>query len=111
MQTLFIYGPPGSGKTTLGKLLAGRFGVPFEDLDDSIVRAADGKSIPAIFADEGEAGFRARERAARERERRMQEAVLSIRRRFGKNAVIRASSLRDEATGMERNGQIGGHRA
>lgn len=66
MQTLFIYGPPGSGKTTLGKLLAGRFGVPFEDLDDSIVSAADGKSIPAIFADEGEPGFRARERAALE---------------------------------------------
>ena len=66
MQTLFIYGPPGSGKTTLGKLLAGRFGVPFEDLDDSIVQAAGGKSIPAIFADEGEAGFRARERAALE---------------------------------------------
>ena len=66
MQTLFIYGPPGSGKTTLGKLLAGRFGVPFEDLDDSIVRAADGTSIPAIFAAEGEAGFRARERAALE---------------------------------------------
>ncbi|MBR1588385.1 MAG: AAA family ATPase, partial [Kiritimatiellae bacterium] len=63
-QTLFIYGPPGSGKTTLGKLLAGRFGVPFEDLDGSIVRAAAGKSIPEIFADEGEPGFRARERAA-----------------------------------------------
>ena len=66
MQTIFIYGPPGSGKTTLGKLLAGRFSVPFEDLDDSIVQAADGKSIPAIFSKEGEAGFRARERAALE---------------------------------------------
>ena len=33
MQTLFIYGPPGSGKTTLGKLLAERFGASFEDLD------------------------------------------------------------------------------
>ena len=66
MQTIFIYGPPGSGKTTLGKLLAGRFSVPFEDLDDSIVLAAGGKSIPAIFSEEGEAGFRARERAALE---------------------------------------------
>ena len=66
MQTIFIYGPPGSGKTTLGKLLAGRFSVPFEDLDDSIVQAADGKSIPAIFSEEGESGFRARERAALE---------------------------------------------
>ena len=66
MQTLFIYGPPGSGKTTLGKFLAERFGVPFEDLDDSIVWAAGGTSIPDIFAAEGEAGFRARERAALE---------------------------------------------
>ena len=66
MQTLFIYGPPGSGKTTLGKLLAGRFNVEFEDLDDSIVRAADGRSIPTIFAEEGEPSFRARERAALE---------------------------------------------
>ena len=66
MQTIFIYGPPGSGKTTLGKLLAGRFSAPFEDLDDSIVQAADGKSIPAIFSEEGESGFRARERAALE---------------------------------------------
>jgi len=66
MQTIFIYGPPGSGKTTLGKLLAGRFSVPFEDLDDSIVQATGGKSIPAIFSEEGEAGFRARERAALE---------------------------------------------
>ena len=66
MQTIFIDGPPGSGKTTLGKLLAGRFSVPFEDLDDSIVLAAGGKSIPAIFSDEGEAGFRARERTALE---------------------------------------------
>ncbi len=66
MQTIFIYGPPGSGKTTLGKLLAGRFSVPFEDLDDSIVLAAGGKSIPTIFSEECEAGFRARERAALE---------------------------------------------
>ena len=64
MQTLFVYGPPGSGKTTLGKILAGRFGVAFEDLDDSIVQAAGGISIPDIFKAEGEIGFRAREQAA-----------------------------------------------
>ncbi len=66
MRNLLIYGPPGSGKTTLGKLLAGRLGLAFEDLDDSIVQAAGGMSIPDIFAAEGESGFRARERAALE---------------------------------------------
>lgn len=64
---LFLYGPPGSGKTTLGKALAGRFGVPFTDLDALIVEDAGGVSIPEIFAGESEAGFRARELAALEK--------------------------------------------
>lgn len=45
------------------------------------------------------------------RERRRQEAVLQIRRRFGNNAVLRGMSLQEGATAMARNGQIGGHRA
>ena len=61
MDGLFLYGPPGSGKSTLGKLLARRLARPFVDLDAEIEKAA-GRSIPAIFAAEGEAGFRARRR-------------------------------------------------
>ncbi|MGN0852248.1 MAG: 3-dehydroquinate synthase [Kiritimatiellia bacterium] len=61
---LFLYGPPGSGKSTLGKVLASRFGVPFLDLDAVIVEEAGGVSIPEIFARETEKGFRARELAA-----------------------------------------------
>ncbi len=45
------------------------------------------------------------------RERRLQEAVLSIRNRFGKNTIIKGIDLEDGATGIERRGQIGGHRA
>ncbi len=60
---IFLYGPPGSGKSTLGKALAEALALPFADLDERIVRAAH-RPIPRIFAQEGEAGFRGRERDA-----------------------------------------------
>ena len=40
-----------------------------------------------------------------------QEALLKIKRRFGKNAVMKGTSYREGATGLQRNGQIGGHKA
>ena len=45
------------------------------------------------------------------RERRMQEAILAIRHKYGKNAIVKAMSFQDGATARQRNGQIGGHRA
>ncbi len=63
MKHLFLYGPPGSGKSTIGRLLAVRLGLPFTDLDAVIVETA-GRPIPQIFAEEGEPGFRAREKQA-----------------------------------------------
>ena len=47
----------GSGKTTVGQILADALGCPFLDLDQLIVKKA-GRSIPEIFAAEGEKGFR-----------------------------------------------------
>ena len=47
----------GSGKTTVGKVLADFLGCPFYDLDDLVVKKA-GKSIPDIFAQDGEPAFR-----------------------------------------------------
>ena len=60
---IVLVGLPGSGKTAAGRRLARRHDAAFVDLDEAIAAAA-GRPIPAIFAAEGEAGFRARERAA-----------------------------------------------
>ena len=62
---VFLYGAPASGKTTLGKRLATALKTAFIDLDAVIVDQA-GKTIPAVFASEGEEGFRNRESAALE---------------------------------------------
>ena len=49
--------------------------------------------------------------AERERERRMQEAILSIQGKYGKNAILKVHSLEEGATARERNRTIGGHKA
>lgn len=46
-----------------------------------------------------------------EKERRMQKAMLSIQKKFGKNAILKGTNLEEGATTMDRNNQIGGHRA
>ena len=46
-----------------------------------------------------------------QQERDLQNAMLAIRNKFGKNAMLRANSLQEKATARERNQQIGGHRA
>lgn len=45
------------------------------------------------------------------RERKLQEAMLSIKKKFGKNAILKGTNLQEGATAMERNHQIGGHKA
>lgn len=46
-----------------------------------------------------------------EKERKLQEAMLSIKKKYGKNAMLKGTSLQEGATAIERNNQIGGHRA
>jgi shikimate kinase len=64
-SVLALVGMMGSGKSTVGALLADRTGRAFVDLD-SMVEASSGRSVAALFADEGERGFRDRELAALE---------------------------------------------
>lgn len=54
---IILYGPPGSGKTTVGYELAAQLGRPFIDADVLIAERV-GRTIPEIFAEQGEAGFR-----------------------------------------------------
>ena len=61
-RNIILIGMPGCGKSTLGKRIAQQLGREFVDCDAEIVKAA-GASIPEIFAQEGESGFRARETA------------------------------------------------
>lgn len=62
-DNLILIGFSGTGKSTAGRLVAATLGWPFVDLDEQIARRF-GKSIAAIFRDEGESAFRAAERAA-----------------------------------------------
>jgi shikimate kinase len=57
-----LIGPRGSGKTTVARLLAERLGWSWVDADE-VLEARHGKSVRAVFADEGEAGFRDKEAA------------------------------------------------
>ncbi|MBQ1489974.1 MAG: DNA methylase, partial [Eubacterium sp.] len=54
---------------------------------------------------------RSEEAETRAEERAMQEAVLAIQKKFGKNSLVKGMDLKEEATGMDRNKQIGGHKA
>lgn len=57
MNIIYLYGPPASGKSTLGRLFAARNDFEFIDLDAEIEKAA-AKRIPEIFKTEGEKAFR-----------------------------------------------------
>lgn len=51
------------------------------------------------------------EKAALDKEKKMQQAMLQIKKKFGKNAILKGMNLLDGATAKERNEQIGGHKA
>ena len=64
-----------------------------------------------LFSDPEEDRRREAREAELQRERRRQRAVLTIKKKFGKNAIVKGMNLEEGATAMDRNGQIGGHKA
>ena len=81
---IYLIGPRGSGKTTVGRLLADRLGWTFVDADD-VLEADCGRSIADIFAAEGESGFRAREARVIQGLVRLRQTVVAC----GGGAVLR----------------------
>jgi len=76
LPSIFLVGPMGAGKTTIGKLLAKHLKRPFLDADWYISEKA-GADIPWIFAKEGESGFRERESHAMDELSAMPDIVLA----------------------------------
>ncbi|HEX7341508.1 MAG TPA: shikimate kinase [Rhodanobacteraceae bacterium] len=90
---LFLIGPSGAGKTSIGRSLAARLGLPFLDLDHEI-EDLTGVNIPTIFDIEGEAGFRQREASLLDDLSRRRPVVLAT----GAGAILSADSRRHLVT-------------
>ena len=75
-ESIFLIGPMGSGKSSVGKVLADRMSYHFVD-SDHVIEDKTGVSIPMIFDIEGEVGFRERERQALDELTQMSETVLA----------------------------------
>lgn len=73
---IYLTGFMGSGKTTVGRRLAERLGVPFLDLDEAIERVS-GRTIRDIFASDGEPAFRALEAQALAATQEIPDAVVA----------------------------------
>ncbi|CAM5737721.1 Multifunctional fusion protein OS=Streptomyces tendae OX=1932 GN=aroK PE=3 SV=1 [Streptomyces tendae] len=84
---IVLVGPMGVGKSTVGQLLAERLGTGYRDTDGDIV-AAQGRTIAEIFVDEGEAAFRALEKAAVRTALARHDGVLAL----GGGAVLDADT-------------------
>ncbi len=86
-RSVFLIGPMGSGKTTVGRRLAKRLGYRFVD-SDAEIEARTGVDIAFIFEKEGEPGFRIRERQAIDRLTQLERVVLGT----GGGAVLSAEN-------------------
>ncbi len=80
-------------------------------VDEESVATAPAEQLNMFTDYEAVARQREIEQSALTKERRMQEAVLSIKRKFNKNAIFKGMDLEEGATARDRNRQIGGHKA
>ena len=73
---------------------------------------SSGSEQLSIFVDyEEEERKRTEEKATLEKEKQMQTAIIDIKKRYGKNAILKGMNLEEGATAKDRNSQIGGHKA
>lgn len=80
-------------------------------VDENSVKQEEPQQLD-LFTDYDEVNrLRKEEEEARNKERRLQETQISIKRRYGKNAILRGLNFEEGATAKERNKQIGGHKA
>lgn len=96
-QNIVLIGMPGSGKSTVGRQLAEIMGAEFLDTDQEIVEK-DGRTIPQIFMEEGEQGFRDLETAAICQVAARQHAVIAT----GGGAILRKENMQL----LRQNGRI-----
>jgi shikimate kinase / 3-dehydroquinate synthase len=87
MKHIYLYGAPGSGKSTVGKLLADSLNLPFFDLDKEIEKTV-GRSIPQIMAEQGELVFRDLESAVLKKMSLGHVSIISL----GGGALLRVAN-------------------
>jgi shikimate kinase len=111
---VFLIGFMATGKTTVGRILAARLGWKLVDLDEVISTEA-GRTVPEIFAAEGEAGFRAREARAVEETSAQRRIVVAtgggaacrednLQRMLGAGRVVALAVTPEEAVRRARGG-------
>ncbi len=80
-------------------------------LDEKDAAALPKKEEQLSLFDTPDETERADEQAELQREKQMQSAIIDIKKKYGKNAILRGMNLEDGATAKDRNAQIGGHKA
>lgn len=82
-------------------------------IDESEARKHSGKSEQLdMFTDYDEVQRKeAEEKAALDKEKNMQKTILDLKKKFGKNVILKGMNLQEDATAKDRNAQIGGHKA
>jgi len=81
-------------------------------VDEATVQKTDSFEQLDLFTDYAAVQAKKEEEDAElEREKKMQKAMLEIKKKFGKNAVLKGINLEEGATTLDRNKQIGGHKA
>ena len=81
------------------------------EVESAVVQKEEYEQLDLFTDYEAQRKKQEEEEAALDREKRMQEAMLSIKKKFGKNAMLKGMNLQEGATARDRNEQIGGHKA